>query len=78
MRKKSWIPKLTLISPIVLIILLYIWVPAHLSFLERLFTQTGILGPILLILWRILGMVIPPIPGGIVSIALIPVIGWFW
>jgi uncharacterized membrane protein YdjX (TVP38/TMEM64 family) len=76
--KKSEITKyLTLLSPLALIILLYIWVPQNIAQLEKLFTNTGILGPVLLILWRILGMIIPPIPGGIVSLALIPVIGWF-
>lgn len=77
MKKNELIKYFTLASPILLVILLYIWVPQNLAALERLFTQTGVLGPILLILWRTLGMVIPPIPGGIVSLALIPVLGWF-
>lgn len=34
-------------------------------------------GAIFLVLLRILGMIIPMIPGGIVSFALIPVFGWF-
>lgn len=35
------------------------------------------LAPIAIILWRILAVVIPPLPGGLVSLALIPVFGWF-
>lgn len=35
------------------------------------------LGPLLLILWRILGIIIPAIPAGIVSFATVPIFGWF-
>jgi uncharacterized membrane protein YdjX (TVP38/TMEM64 family) len=37
-----------------------------------------LLAPLLLILFRMIGMIIPPIPGGILSFALIPILGWFW
>lgn len=36
------------------------------------------LGPILLVLWRIIGIIIPAIPAGIVSFAAVPIFGWFW
>jgi uncharacterized membrane protein YdjX (TVP38/TMEM64 family) len=31
----------------------------------------------MIILWRIIGTVIPPIPGGLLALAMIPVFGWF-
>lgn len=36
-----------------------------------------VLAPIILILWRFVGVVIPPLPGGLLAYALIPVLGWF-
>lgn len=37
-----------------------------------------VLAPFILILWRFIGVVIPPIPAGLVAFALLPVLGWFW
>lgn len=34
------------------------------------------LGPILLILWRIIGIIFPAIPAGVVSFAVVPIFGW--
>ncbi|OGH39230.1 MAG: hypothetical protein A3B44_00650 [Candidatus Levybacteria bacterium RIFCSPLOWO2_01_FULL_38_21] len=34
------------------------------------------LGPILLILWRIVGLIFPAIPAGVVSFAVVPIFGW--
>ena len=34
-------------------------------------------GPLLLILWRIIGIIFPAIPAGVVSFALVPIFGWF-
>lgn len=38
----------------------------------------AILAPLILIAWRFIGVVIPPIPAGVLTFALIPVLGWFW
>ena len=35
------------------------------------------LGPILLILWRIVGIIFPAIPAGVISFAAVPIFGWF-
>ena len=35
------------------------------------------LGPILLILWRIIGIIVPAIPAGVISFAAVPIFGWF-
>ncbi len=34
------------------------------------------LGPILLIFWRIVGIIFPAIPAGVVSFAVVPIFGW--
>src|SRR3989344_6182624 len=34
-------------------------------------------GPLLLILWRIIGIIFPAIPSGVVSFAVVPIFGWF-
>lgn len=42
------------------------------------FTSTHeFVGPILLIVWRILGILIPIVPSGVVSFAVVPIFGWF-
>jgi uncharacterized membrane protein YdjX (TVP38/TMEM64 family) len=35
------------------------------------------IGPILLVLWRITGIIVPAIPAGIISFAAVPIFGWF-
>ncbi len=35
------------------------------------------LGPLLLILWRIIGIIFPAIPAGVISFAAVPIFGWF-
>lgn len=52
--------------------------PSNLETLKVFFAEHPLVGPIVIILWRIIGIVIPPIPGGILSISLIPVFGWWW
>jgi len=42
-----------------------------------IFNTHEYLGPILLILWRIIGIIIPAIPAGIVSFTAVPIFGWF-
>jgi len=58
-------------------VILILWAVWNTDTLVVFAKQHTILAPFLIILWRILGVVIPPIPGGLVSIALIPVFGWF-
>src|SRR3989344_1765485 len=35
-------------------------------------------GAIALVVIRIIGFIVPVVPGGIVSFAVIPILGWFW
>ncbi len=36
------------------------------------------LGAVFLISWRVIGIIFPAIPAGVVSFASIPIFGWFW
>lgn len=78
MSKRS---KFITVSTIVLAILsvpaFLLWVPTKINAIVEFTKAYPILAPVLLILWRILAIVIPPIPGGLLSIALIPVFGWW-
>ncbi len=40
------------------------------------FNNQPYMGPVILILWRILGILVPAIPAGIVSFAAVPIFGW--
>ena len=54
------------------------WIPPRADAFIAFSEAHRFIGPVLVILWRILAIVVPPIPGGIISFALIPVFGWFW
>lgn len=34
--------------------------------------------PVLIVIWRAISIIIAPLPGGILSFAFIPILGWFW
>lgn len=57
---------------------LFFWLPPHQDELTQLAIDHPIVAPLIIIFFRMIGMVIPPIPGGVISFALIPVLGWFW
>lgn len=65
---------LTVIGIIVLVLML----THYQTHITNFALEHTLLAPIIIILWRITGTVIPPIPGGILTFAFIPVIGWFW
>lgn len=44
--------------------------------LISIFKENPFIGPVLLVLWRILGIIVPAIPAGIVSFAAVPIFGW--
>lgn len=77
MRKKN----LLLTSVLIILILFLIGI----SFVFRDSSQQVItaikihpyLGALLLILWRIVGIIFPAIPAGVVSFAVVPIFGWF-
>ncbi len=66
-----------IITSLIIIFLLF-WFPANQEHVVFFALSHTILAPFIIITWRILAIVIPPIPGGILSFLLIPIYGWFW
>lgn len=69
---------LTLFLTGVSLTLFVVLVPANLDAIIAFAKEHPVLAPFLVIFWRILAIVIPPLPGGVVSLALLPAFGWFW
>ncbi len=67
----------TIILSILSVPLFLGFIPSKISAIIEFTNQYPLVGPIILITWRILAIVIPPLPGGLISIALIPVFGWW-
>jgi uncharacterized membrane protein YdjX (TVP38/TMEM64 family) len=72
------VARLSFITTSAIIIILIFWFPANQDKIVAFALAHTILAPLIIILWRTLGIVIPPIPGGILSFLLIPIYGWFW
>ena len=62
---------------LVLLIVIILFNPYHLHSTLQFTSQHLYIGAVLLILLRTIGMIVPIIPGGIVSFAVIPIFGWF-
>lgn len=67
---------ITIIASITGLLFLALWLPGHYQDVLLLAQTHNILGPLIIISWRVLAIVIPPIPGGMFSLALIPIYGW--
>lgn len=52
--------------------------PGNIKIVANFAENHPILAPFLVISWRALAIIIPPLPGGIISWALLPAFGWFW
>ncbi|MBI2405913.1 TVP38/TMEM64 family protein [Candidatus Microgenomates bacterium] len=76
-RQTKLIASLTLFLTIVGFLVVLMWIVPNTQAIINFSTQHPTIAPLIVILWRILAIVIPPIPGGIVSLALIPVFGWW-
>lgn len=69
---------------ILLVLLLFILIITLIFLVSRnfsadiilIFSNQPYLGPVILVLWRILGILVPAIPAGIVSFAAVPIFGW--
>lgn len=68
---------ITILLTLVVIFSVTSYLSPRLDFIIQFSRDYPLIGPVVIILWRILAIVIPPLPGGIVSLALIPVFGWF-
>ena len=78
MNKSRLLAGLTIcLTAIGVIILLFVFPPYQDDITAFALTHP-LLAPLLIILLRMVAIIIPPIPGGVISFALIPVLGWFW
>lgn len=77
MRKKHTfitIAAVLLLSGIVIVVVLLrpSNIDAGIAFADR----HTVIGPLLLIVWRILGVIFPALPAGVISFAVVPIFGW--
>jgi uncharacterized membrane protein YdjX (TVP38/TMEM64 family) len=77
MRQRLW-GWITVALTILTVIALLLIIPAHQKEITTFTIHHPFLAPFMIILFRAVAIIIPPIPGGILSFALIPVLGWFW
>ncbi len=78
MRKKHIaISAVGIFGLLVLLIVIILFNPYRLQSTLAFTAEHLYVGAILLVLLRIIGMIVPIIPGGIVSFAVIPIFGWF-
>jgi len=68
----------TLVLTAIAVILFLTFVPQYQAQLIDLTKSHPFLAPFIIISWRIIAIIIPPLPGGILSFAFVPIIGWFW
>jgi len=57
-------------------VILLVFNPAYTDRLVMFTREHKFYGPMFLILWRILGIIVPAIPAGVVSFAVVPFFGW--
>ncbi len=68
----------TLVIVILALVVFFLFIHPYQHEIAQFCKQYPVIAPLILILWRFVGVVIPPIPGGILAYTLIPILGWFW
>lgn len=58
-------------------VVLLVFNPAYTDTIVQFTTEHKFVGPIFLIFWRILGIIVPAIPAGVVSFTVVPIFGWY-
>lgn len=59
-----------------ILLIIYLISSNYVEITIQLIEKNVFVGPLLLIVWRILGIVFPAIPAGVVSFAVVPIFGW--
>jgi len=79
MRSKSFITiaGITVTLSLAGLALFLLWLPENIDLLTAFVKKYPLAAPIFIICWRTLSTVVPPVPGGIVSLALLPILGWW-
>ena len=78
MKKHQYLGGFTIICTIAVVLFLFWWIPPNINALIEFSLKYPLFAPLLIISWRILSIVVPPIPGAVLGFAFIPIIGWFW
>lgn len=68
----------TLVIVVIALAVFFLFLHPYQHEIAQFCKQYPVLAPFILILWRFIGVVIPPIPGGVLAYTLIPILGWFW
>ncbi|MBI4089715.1 MAG: TVP38/TMEM64 family protein [Candidatus Levybacteria bacterium] len=76
-RKQIAISFVGILGLLILLIIIILFNPYRLQSTLELASEHLYLGAILLVITRIVGIIVPIIPGGVVSFAVIPIFGWF-
>ncbi|MBI2031730.1 MAG: VTT domain-containing protein [Candidatus Levybacteria bacterium] len=64
------------ISFILIVFIIYILSNNYIDNLVKIIENNPFIGPVLLIVWRVIGIIVPAVPAGVVSFAVVPVFGW--
>lgn len=78
MKSEKGIVWLTGVLVVLSMLFLFFLLPQYQEQITKFTIENPVLAPVILILWRIIGVVIPPIPAGILALTLLPILGWFW
>lgn len=76
-KQLKFMATLTISLSVALIVLVVLFIVPNTNLIIEFSAENPLLGPLIIILWRILAIVIPPIPGAAISLALVPVFGWW-
>lgn len=68
----------TLLLLIVTVAVFFFFLHPYQQEIAQFCKEYPVIAPLILIAWRFVGVVIPPIPGGVLAYTLIPILGWFW
>lgn len=61
---------------IIFIFIIYTISNNYIDELIKIIQDNPFIGPLLLIIWRVIGIIVPAIPSGVISFAVVPVFGW--
>ena len=76
-RRYFWIGGITLFLGIISFAWLVLWVPGNIEFIKGLSSANPTLFALVFVVYKAISIVFPPLPGGMLSYAMVPVIGWW-
>ena len=61
---------------LIFLLLLFLISRNYTLFIIQIIEKNPFVGPLLLVIWRVVGIIFPAIPAGVVSFAAVPIFGW--